>query len=164
MAIFAHPFRSVLKAILALVAGHIIMKLLPHSIQVIHLTQTSVTVLVIAALVYFIVKHHNNEGQRMTDTQAELTIIVAFGVFWFAFLLAMRAFNQSGVEVDLMHPRSAFSPSTGNAESNVVGGRGSSGYSPPPSRYGDRPRTGYRKEYPCDPRDAYCVVEEWAFY
>lgn len=86
-----------------------------------------------------------------------------------AFLLAMRAFNQSSIDIDLAHPRNMFSPSTGNAETNVVGAGGRRApvaYSPPRERYGggDRPKTGYRKEHPCNPNDVYCVTEEWAFY
>ena len=76
----------------------------------------------------------------------------------------MRAFNQSSIDLDLAHPRHMFSPSTGNAETNVVG---AGGRRAPAAReqYGsDRPRTGYRKEYPCNPNDVYCVTEEWAFY
>ncbi|KAI6047172.1 hypothetical protein EDC04DRAFT_2622050 [Pisolithus marmoratus] len=139
--------------------AHVIMKFLPQSMHVIHLTQTSVTILVIVALVFFVVRHHRAEGER-------LIVIAALGAFWLALLLAMKAYNQSSVDIDLAHPRHLFSPSTGNAETNIVGAggrRAPAGYSAR-DRYGDRPKTGYRKEYPCNPNDAYCVVEEWAFY
>ncbi|KAG6335640.1 hypothetical protein ID866_3456 [Astraeus odoratus] len=189
MALFMdHPFKHIFKggvdddglyderlpkveclAIMALLLGHLIMKFMPQSIQVIHLTQTSVTALAIGALIFFVVKHHRSEGERriLTQEQEELVLIAAFGAFWLAFLLAMKAYNQSSIDVDLAHPRHAFSPSTGTAETNVVGAgsrRPPAAHSPSRDRYGDRPRTGYRKEYPCNPNDAYCVVEEWAFY
>lgn len=76
----------------------------------------------------------------------------------------MRAFNQSSIDVDVAHPRHMFSPSTGNAETNVVGAGGRRAPAASREPYGDRPRTGYRKEYPCNPNDVYCVTEEWAFY
>ncbi|KAH7887728.1 hypothetical protein F5I97DRAFT_878647 [Phlebopus sp. FC_14] len=120
-----HPFRHVLKAIVALVMGHMIMRLLPRSIQVVHLTQTSVTVLAIAALIFFV-----------------------------------------RIDVDLAHPRHLFSPSSGTAETNVVGAGGRRA----PAAYGERnppsqrAKTGYRREHPCKPYDEYCVTEEWAFY
>ncbi|KAF8138271.1 hypothetical protein EV363DRAFT_518856 [Boletus edulis] len=57
MALFTdHPVRHVIKVIFALAMGHLIMKFLPRSIQVIHLTQTSVTVLAIGALIFFVVQ------------------------------------------------------------------------------------------------------------
>ncbi|KAI6113666.1 hypothetical protein EV401DRAFT_1982248 [Pisolithus croceorrhizus] len=167
MALFMdHPFRNVFKGFLALVMAHIIMKFLPQSMHVVHLTQTSVTILVILALIFFVVRHHSQEGRILSRTQEELVVIAALGAFWLALLLAMRAYNQSSIDVDLAHPRHLFSPSSGNAETNVVGAggrRAPAGYSAREG-YGDRPKTGYRKEYPCNPNDVYCVVEEWAFY
>jgi len=174
MALFTeHPFRHVIKAILALVMGHLIMKMMPHSIQVIHLTQTSVTIMAIGALIFLVIKHHHTgEGGRvLSRNQEELVLIVAFGAFWLAFLLAMRAYNQSSIDVDLAHPSHLFSASSGTAESNVVGagGRRAPAARDAPSAernaaaYG-RPKTGYRKDHPCSPYDEYCVTEEWAFY
>lgn len=83
----------------------------------------------------------------------------------------MRAFNQSSVDVDFAHPRHLFSASSGTAESNVVGAggrRAPAAYNAPSAErnaaaYG-RPKTGYRKDHPCNPYDEYCVTEEWAFY
>ncbi|KAH0839741.1 hypothetical protein J3R83DRAFT_681 [Lanmaoa asiatica] len=83
----------------------------------------------------------------------------------------MRAFNQSSVDIDLAHPRHLFSASSGTAESNVVGAggrRAPAAHNAPSAErnaaaYG-RPKTGYRKDYPCNPYDEYCVSEEWAFY
>jgi hypothetical protein len=93
-----------------------------------------------------------------------------------AFLLAMRAYNQSSIDIDLAHPSHMFQPSTGAAQSNVVGA-GSRGRAVPPavaserlqgaasySRQSYKPQAGFRKPYPCNPNDAYCVVEEWTFY
>lgn len=176
MALFTeHPFRHVIKAILALVMGHIIMKFLPHNIQVIHLTQTSVTALAIGALIFLVIKHHHHnhtaEGRMLSRNQEELILIAALGAFWLALLLAMRAFNQPSVDLNLAHPRHLFSASSGTAESNVVGAggrRAPAAYEAPSAErnaaaYG-RPKTGYRKEHPCSPYDPYCVTEEWAFY
>lgn len=139
-----------------------------------------------------VIKHHRSEGQMLSRNQEELILIAAFGAFWLgmlffflniiaygsdrgrwstAFLLAMRAFNQSSVDVDLAHPRNLFSASSGTAESNVVGAggrRAPAAYNAPSAErnaaaYG-RPKTGFRKDYPCNPYDEYCVTEEWAFY
>ncbi|KAH7929461.1 hypothetical protein BV22DRAFT_1002692 [Leucogyrophana mollusca] len=197
MALFTdHPFRHVIKAILALAMGHILMKLMPHSIrkvltqhtiEVVHLTQTSVTVLAIAALIYLVVLHHRSEsGRVMSQNQEEMILIGALGAFWFAFLLAMRAFGQTGVDIDFAHPSHLFSASSGTAESSVVGAAsrgGNAAYAPPlpPQaqtggqasqagaesyrrvRYGNG-QGGGRKPYPCSPYDAYCVIEEWVYY
>jgi hypothetical protein len=85
----------------------------------------------------------------------------------------MRAYGQSSIDVDLAHPRHLFSASSGTAESNVVGAGGRRAPAPGAQNaasaernaaaYG-RPKTGYRKDYPCSPYDEYCVTEEWAFY
>ncbi|KAG2156075.1 hypothetical protein DEU56DRAFT_765444 [Suillus clintonianus] len=186
MALFTdHPFRHVIKGILALAMGHLIMKMMPHSIQVIHLTQTSVTILAIGALIVLVVKHHRNggdpENRVLSQSQEELILIAAFGAFWLAFLLAMRAWNQNSVDIDLAHPRSMFQSSTGAAQSNVVGagsrGIAAAAQGRPPAVASERlqgassytrqqykPQAGYRKPHPCNPGDAYCVVEEWTFY
>ncbi|KAG1833155.1 hypothetical protein EV424DRAFT_1367344 [Suillus variegatus] len=183
MALFTdHPVRHVLKGIFALVMGHMIMKFLPHSVQVIHLTQTSVTILAIGALIVLVVKHHRTAGENrvLSQGQEELILIAAFGAFWLAFLLAMRAWNQGSVDIDLAHPRHMFQSSTGAAQSNVVGAdsRGvAAAAARPPAVASERlqgaasyvrqqykPQAGFRKPYPCDPNDAYCVVEEWTFY
>ncbi|KAG1754055.1 uncharacterized protein EDB91DRAFT_1101382 [Suillus paluster] len=184
MALFTdHPFRHVIKGILALAMGHLIMKMMPHSIQVIHLTQTSVTVLAIGALILLVVKHHRTQGEDrvLSQSQEELILIAALGAFWLAFLLAMRAWNQSSVDIDLAHPRHMFQASTGEAQSNVVGagsrGGAAAAQGMPPAvsserlqgaasyiRQSYKPQAGFRKPHPCNPNDAYCVVEEWTFY
>ncbi|KAG2348923.1 hypothetical protein BDR05DRAFT_956279 [Suillus weaverae] len=184
MALFTeHPVRHVLKVIFALAMGHMIMKFLPHSIQVVHLTQTSVTILAIGALIVLVVKHHRSTGENraLSQGQEELILIAAFGAFWFAFLLAMRAWNQGSIDIDLAHPRNMFQSSTGAAQSNVVGagsrGIGAAAQARPPAVASERlqgaasyirqqykPQAGFRKPHPCDPNDAYCVVEEWTFY
>ncbi|KAG1755678.1 hypothetical protein EDB19DRAFT_1625155 [Suillus lakei] len=193
MALFTeHPVRHVLKIIFALAMGHMIMKFLPHSIRkyhyVIHLTQTSVTILAIGALIVLVVKHHRTEGENrvLSQSQEELILIAAFGAFWLEDLyislpLAMRAWGQGSVDIDLAHPRNMFQSSTGAAQSNVVGAgsRGVAGAAQarPPAVASERfqgaasyirqqykPQAGFRKPHPCDPNDAYCVVEEWTFY
>ncbi|KAJ8595984.1 hypothetical protein M405DRAFT_806223 [Rhizopogon salebrosus TDB-379] len=178
MALFTdHPFRHVIKVIMALVMGHLIMKIMPHSMQVIHLTQTSVTVFAIGALIYLVVKHNRTEeGRVLSQPQEEMILIVALGAGWLAFLLAMRAYNQSSIDIDLAHPSHMFQPSTGAAQSNVVGAGSRGGAVPPAvaserlqgaasySRQSYKPQAGFRKPYPCNPNDAYCVVEEWTFY
>lgn len=149
-------------------------------------------------------KHHRteveNENRVLSQGQAELILIAAFGAFWLgkpvpfnindiliqrsfvvAFLLAMRAWNQGSVDIDLAHPSHMFQSSTGAAQSNVVGagsrGVGAVPQARPPAVASERlqgaasyirqqykPQAGFRKPHPCDPNDAYCVVEEWTFY
>ncbi|KAG2152256.1 hypothetical protein BD769DRAFT_1404108 [Suillus cothurnatus] len=167
MALFTdHPFRHVLKGIFALAMGHVIMKFMPHSIQVIHLTQTSVAMLAIGALIILVVKNHRTQGENraFSQGQEELILIAAFGAFWLAFLLAMRAWNQGSIDIDLAHPRQMFQSSTGAAQSNVVGAGSRGVDARPPAVASERLQAGFRKPYPCDPNDAYCVVEEWTFY
>ncbi|KII95195.1 hypothetical protein PLICRDRAFT_34032 [Plicaturopsis crispa FD-325 SS-3] len=91
-----HPVRMVAGAALAALAGHLIMKLMPHSLHAFNLTQTSVAILALASLIVLIGVHHNREGQILTQTQEEVVLIGAFGLFWLAFLVAMRAFNAGG--------------------------------------------------------------------
>ncbi|KAG9317283.1 ubiquitin-conjugating enzyme/RWD-like protein [Chiua virens] len=128
------------------------------TLEVIHLTQTSVTVLAIGALIFLVVQHHRSEGRVLSRDQEHLILIAALGAFWLALLLAMRAYNQTSIDVDLAHPRHLFSASSGTAESNVVGAggrRAPAAHNAPAAErnaaaYG-RPKTGYRKDYPCNP-------------
>ncbi|EGO27527.1 hypothetical protein SERLADRAFT_382577, partial [Serpula lacrymans var. lacrymans S7.9] len=105
----SHPVRNIMKAGLAVGVGHIIMKFMPKSLHILHFTQTSVGILAVACFVFFIILHHRSDGRFMTQTQEEMFLIGALGVFWFGFLIAMRVYSQSDVNVNMDHPREFLS-------------------------------------------------------
>ena len=92
----------------------------------------------------------------MTQTQEEMLLIGAFGLFWLckrefakgephvdifiAFLVILRAFRSRGVEP-------------------VVGGTDSAAAAAPMARTGG---TSRRPDW-CGPDDVLCVVEEWKY-
>jgi len=88
--------------------------------------------------------HHRREGQLMTQTQEEMVLIAAFGLFWVATLLAWRAFTHRSVDLgragEVDTPRAS------------AGGQREPGF------------TGGARPYPCSSDDLYCVVEEYTFF
>ncbi|ETW83943.1 hypothetical protein HETIRDRAFT_170409 [Heterobasidion irregulare TC 32-1] len=105
--------------------------------------------LAISCLLVFVVLHHRRSGNVLTESQEEMILIGALGLFWFAVLVAWRAINQQGSvgitdEVRLPAP-AATTPVRGGA-------RRPSGM------------TGRRRPWPCSPDDVYCVVEEWSYF
>ncbi|KAA1466384.1 hypothetical protein DENSPDRAFT_831200 [Dentipellis sp. KUC8613] len=102
--------------------------------------------LAIASLMVFIVAHHRRNGEVLSQSQEELILVSALGLFWFAVLMAWRAMNQGG------GPGQA-------GELNVPSTSSSSAGLQP-----ERAFTGGRRPWPCSSDDYYCVVEEWSYY
>ncbi|TCD66993.1 hypothetical protein EIP91_000673 [Steccherinum ochraceum] len=72
-------------------AAHLITSLVPGTLlliaygmeDVFNMMQSTVAILAVAALAYLVVTHHRREGQVLTQTQEEMLLIGAFGLFWF---------------------------------------------------------------------------------
>ncbi|KAH9006994.1 hypothetical protein EDB86DRAFT_36410 [Lactarius hatsudake] len=136
--------RSVGAGLGSFFTGTLLMWMVPSNLHAFALAQTSVAILAIGSLMIFVVTHHRRNGQVLTQDQEEMILIVAFGLFWFAFLVACRAFWQR---------RSA------------EGELGMSGLPAPRRQAGftGSARGGY-KTWPCSRYDVDCVVEEWSYY
>jgi len=144
--------RSVGAGVASMVTGALLMWTLPSNLGVFTMAQTSVAILAIGCLMVFTVAHHRRSGQVFTQDQEEMILIGAFGLFWFAFLVAWRAVRQ----------RWSFEGELG------MGGGGGVPDAPrrqPGFTGNTRGRGGYRaRPWPCSPYDADCVVEEWSYY
>jgi len=112
------------------------------------LAQTSVAILAIGSLMVFIVTHHRRSGQVFTQDQEEMILIGAFGLFWFAFLVAWRSIRQ----------RWSFEGEMG------MGGGAPNAPRRQPGFTGNAGRGGYKSSWPCSRYDVDCVVEEWSYY
>jgi len=134
-----NPVRSTAAAIIGLVISYFITSYMssPHAI---HLTQTTVAILAISALMFLVTMHHRREGHLLTQQQEEMVLIVGFALFWMAALLAWRALSQNS---GLGDGPAAGSHGVGNAM-----GRG-----------GRRPSSGH-----CGKDDIYCIIEEYYYY
>lgn len=133
------PIRSTVAAAIILGFGHFLTRLM-SSLHAFHLTQTSVAILAILSMMVFVTMHHRREGQLMTQTQEEMVLICAFGLFWVATLLAWRAYSHS------------------------AGDPGRAGEVDFPVASAGKQEPRYIRPYPCSSDDIYCVVEEYAFF
>ncbi|KAI0003079.1 hypothetical protein BJV74DRAFT_815378 [Russula compacta] len=137
--------RSVGAGFASILTGTLLIWTLPSNMRAFALAQTSVAILAIGSLMVFIVAHHRRSGQVFTQDQEEMILIGAFGLFWFAFLVAWRAVRQ----------RWSFEGELGTG--GVPSPRRQPGFT------GNAGRGGY-KPWPCSRQDVDCVVEEWSFY
>jgi len=136
--------RSVGAGLISAFTGTLLMWTLPSNLHAFTLAQTSVAILAIGTLMIFIVTHHRRNGQVLTQDQEEMILIGAFGLFWFAFLVALRAMWQR---------RSAD------------GELGINGLPAPRRQAGFTGNNkGRYKTWPCSRYDVDCVVEEWSYY
>lgn len=109
--------------------------------------QSSIALLAIASLAVLVVMHHRRNGSFLTNTQEEMILMGAFGLFWFAVLIALRASGQRTVD-----PGTASEISM---QSATRAGRSKSAAQPGFTR---------GRNYPCSSDAVYCVVEEWAYF
>jgi len=133
------PVRSTVAAAIVLGFGHFITKLM-SSLHAFHLTQSSVAILAILSMICFVTMHHRQEGRLMTQTQEEMVLICAFGLFWVAALIAWRAFSHQGVDL-------------GRAAGVDI-----------PMASASRQEPEGIRPYPCSSDDLYCIVEEYTFW
>ncbi|KAJ7180103.1 hypothetical protein C8R43DRAFT_870767 [Mycena crocata] len=145
MALFRdHPIRSVAAVATALFIAHVV-SLFVSFFHVFHLTQTSVAILAVSAVIYLITMHHRREGHLLTQTQEEMVLVFCFGLFWFAVLLGWRALRVQGSHVE----------SSASGETRVA----------PVKRERQAPgMTGQVRPYPCSIDDVYCIVEDYSFF
>ncbi|KAI0796633.1 hypothetical protein C8Q75DRAFT_741781 [Abortiporus biennis] len=135
--------------------------MLPSGIHIFSLMQSTVAVLAIASLAILVVMHHRRDAHLLTQTQEEAILIGAFGLFWFAILVGIRAMNQTP-DMSLYaggHGSNSVAGSNAIAEtaSRSVGGG-------VPGREGrNGAKVPGRRAYPCDKDSVYCVVEEWYY-
>ncbi|KAI0303234.1 hypothetical protein BC826DRAFT_984170 [Russula brevipes] len=139
--------RSAGAGVLSVLTGTFLMWTLPSNMRAYTLAQASVAILAIGFLMVFVVAHHRRSGQVFTQDQEEMILIGAFGLFWFAFLVAWRAVRQ----------RWSFEGEMG------IGGVPNSPSRRQPGFTGNARGGGY-KSWPCSRYDVDCVVEEWSFY
>ncbi|KAK7054279.1 hypothetical protein R3P38DRAFT_1496574 [Favolaschia claudopus] len=152
MALFRdHPIRAVASVVSVLFIAHIVSLFVAH-FHVFHLTQTSVAILAVSALMFLIAMHHRRDGHLLTQTQEEMALIASFGLFWMSVLLAwhsLKAQGQGGGDMDFAAGHRGVS----DAIMPVVDVRRKSGFG------GQRFRP-----YPCAMDDAYCIEEEYTFF
>ncbi|KLO14970.1 hypothetical protein SCHPADRAFT_287356 [Schizopora paradoxa] len=96
-----HVLRSVAIAGLAILGAHQLIRHLPDTVHILTLTQTSVAIVALSSLMLFTVAHHQRGGRMMTQTQEEMVLIGAFGLFW---LCASPFSSRSQYRVDKMIP------------------------------------------------------------
>ncbi|KAK7061731.1 ubiquitin-CONJUGAT-2 domain-containing protein [Favolaschia claudopus] len=99
----AHAVEThLLTVVSVLFIAHIVSLFVAH-FHVFHLTQTSVAILAVSALMFLIAMHHRRDGHLLTQTQEEMALIASFGLFWMSVLLAwhsLRAQGQGGGDMD----------------------------------------------------------------
>ncbi|KAF9259528.1 hypothetical protein L218DRAFT_874634 [Marasmius fiardii PR-910] len=138
-----NPVRSTIAVIGSVSVAHMLTKLLSSS-HAFHMTQTTIAMLAIAALMFMVSVHHHREGHVLTQTQAEMVLIGGFGLFWLAMIMGWRAFSQGG------------RTSGGHESPSQASMRGQRG--------GGAVREARNFPFPCSRDDIYCVVEEYSYY
>jgi len=142
-----HILRSTIAAGLAVAAGHQFLHRLPDNFYAFTMAQTSIAIIALSAIMLITVAHHHRRGQAMTQTQEEMLLIGAFGLFWLAVLVALRAFGQRDDPTALDHGLMPARTAAGDAYRRTV-----------------RSRPEASSSWACG-GDAYrCVVEEWGYY
>ncbi|KAH8094789.1 hypothetical protein BXZ70DRAFT_946067 [Cristinia sonorae] len=147
--------RSMLGAAGVALVAHLITAVVPGTLHVFNMLQSAVAILAVAALAFLVVSHHRREGHLLTQTQEEMILIGAFGLFWFAVLVGIRSFRQAGGQATMTSPGAgavqAASPPVANAGSGAGVSRTT------PGQVGGR----RAPPYPCSTDSVYCYVEEW---
>ncbi|KAH8118268.1 hypothetical protein DFH11DRAFT_659735 [Phellopilus nigrolimitatus] len=161
-----HVLRSTIIAGLLVFAAHHAIKRMPESMHVFTLTQTSIAIIALASLMLLVAANHRRQGQVLTQTQEELLLLVAFGLFWLSAFVAYRAFGQRRhTDGDGLHPPypAMTPPRTGGMERQD--GLNPQRQQRPPQRVGTQTeRPGENPGWPCSGDAFRCVVEEWTYY
>jgi len=96
-----NPLRWAATAVIVVSIAHYGTKLV-SSLHAFQLTQTSIAVLCISALLFMITMHHRMDGQLMTHSQEEMALIGIFALFWTVLLVAWKFLrNKQNVSTDL---------------------------------------------------------------
>lgn len=161
MAIFRDRIvRSALSAAGVALAAHLITSLVPGTLHVFNLLQSSVAILAVAALAFLVVTHHRRDGHMLTQTQEEMILIGAFGLFWFAILVSFRVFRQSGGDLGAGYAGAVGAGSAAAPAVQPATAPGAGVSRTTPGQAGGR----RAPPYPCSSDSVYCYVEEWRWY
>jgi len=133
-----NPIRTGAIVTVALFVGHYATKLM-SSVYAFHLTQTSVAILAIAALVFLVTIHNRREAQFLSQTEQEMILIGGIALFWIAALVAWRGIRGE----------SSGGSGVAKAVSTALTGRS---------------RDRHSDDWPCGKNDVYCVVEEYNYW
>ncbi|KAF8204989.1 hypothetical protein BJ912DRAFT_17321 [Pholiota molesta] len=136
MALFStNPIRSAATAAIVVCIAHFGTMLLT-SLHAFQLTQTSIAILSISALLFMIMMHHKMDGRFMNQTQEEMAVIGIFALLWVAFLVGYKGITSK-------HGGNSATTDLGTPQSSQE-------Y----SGWGD----------PCAKGDAYCIYEEYTYF
>ncbi|CAA7259779.1 unnamed protein product [Cyclocybe aegerita] len=123
MTLFSNPIRSAAIAAAVVSVAHFSTKLLT-SLYAFQLTQTSIAILSISALLFMIMMHHKSEGQMLTRSQEEMAVIGLFALFWVVFLVGYKSMQsrqggstssgKGGATADLGIPQASKDPCAGD--------------------------------------------------
>ncbi|KAF9568887.1 hypothetical protein CPC08DRAFT_702004 [Agrocybe pediades] len=136
-----NPIRSAATAAVVVSVAHFSTRFL-SSLHAFQLTQTSIAILSIAALLFMIMMHHRMDGQMLTRSQEEMATIGIFALFWIVVLVSYRSFaGQSGGKsvADLVVPKASQDTKSASGSYNYW-------------------------EDPCSRGDTYCVYEEYTYF
>jgi len=86
-----NPLRWAVTAVVVVSIAHYGTKLV-SSLRAFQLTQTTIAILSILALLFMIMMHHRMDGQLMTHSQEEMALIGIFALFWIVLLVAWKFF------------------------------------------------------------------------
>jgi len=85
---------SVYASFLAVIA-HLGQRLLPQTLYAAIMAEGAVAFIALAAAALFVIAHHKKGHHRvMNQTQEEVVLIGLFGLFWFAFLVGLRVWQN----------------------------------------------------------------------
>ncbi|PPQ72915.1 hypothetical protein CVT26_014578 [Gymnopilus dilepis] len=108
-----NPIRSAatdVSAAIVVSVAHFATKYLT-SLHAFHLTQTSIAILAISALLFMIMMHHRMDGQVMSQTQEEMAVIGIFALFWVVAVIGYRSYTSKqgggGGVTDLAVPKAS---------------------------------------------------------
>ncbi|EJD53781.1 hypothetical protein AURDEDRAFT_157026 [Auricularia subglabra TFB-10046 SS5] len=131
-----HRMRSLGVAALAVLAAHLGARRLPPRLDFI--ASMVVALLALAAVVLLVIAANRRRADVLTQTQEEMVLLFAFGLFWFCILLVLRWY-AGGVGLVAAAP-AVPGGATGHITSRTPLGM---------------PCTG--------PNVRLCIVEEWSF-
>jgi len=87
-----NPIRSAATAAVVVCMAHFGTMVL-SSLHAFQLTQTSIAILSISALLFMIMMHHRMEGQLMSQSQEEMAVITIFALLWVVFLVGYKSYT-----------------------------------------------------------------------
>jgi len=89
------PIQASVYASLLAVIAHLGQRLLPQTLFAAIMAEGAVAFIALAAAALFVIAHHKRGQHRvMNQTQEEVVLIGLFGLFWFAFLVGLRVWQN----------------------------------------------------------------------